>query len=123
MTTTKKATSKYTASMEQAIRDAAPLNLAKAADLAATAEFKKAGVTARGIAAKCRSMTPPVDYEKAIRTDKTGEPVAKKDDIVAEIEAAMGVTGLDSLAKAEKPALKVLLSAIKERVGEPELAD
>ncbi len=113
MTTTKKATSKYTPSMEAAIREAAPLNLAKAADLAATAEFVKAGVTARGIAAKCRSMNPPVEYEKVERTDKTGQPVAKKDDIVAEIEAAMGVTGLDSLAKAEKPALKTLLAAIK----------
>lgn len=122
MTTTKKATSKYTASMEAAIRAAAPLNLAKAADLAATAEFVKAGVTARGIAAKCRSMNPPVEYEKVERTDKTGAPVAKKDDIVAEIEAAMGVTGLDSLAKAEKPALKTLLAAIKAS-NDMELAD
>lgn len=122
MTTTKKATSKYTPSMEAAIRAAAPLNLAKAADLAATAEFVKAGVTARGIAAKCRSMNPPVEYEKVERTDKTGAPVAKKDDIVAEIEAAMGVTGLDSLAKAEKPALKTLLAAIKAS-NDMELAD
>ena len=44
MTTTKKATSKYTPAMEAAIRAAAPLNLAKAAQLAETADFVKAGV-------------------------------------------------------------------------------
>lgn len=132
MTTVKKATTKYTPAMEAAIRSAAEanggsLNLKSANDLAATADFVKAGVTGRGIAAKCRSMTPPVGYEKAERVSKDGTAVAKKDEIVAKIAKAIGVSGLDSLAKAEKRDLAKLYEAVTflaaVSADEPEMVD
>ena len=45
---------------------------------------------------------------------KTGQPVIRKDEIVVKIETVLGVEGLDSLSKAEKPALHKLLQAITE---------
>lgn len=107
--TTTKTTSKYTKSMEAAIAAAAPLDLVKATELAKTPEFVKAGVTARGIAAKARSMG--VDYVKQERKAKDGSAVAKKDEIVAQLEAHFGVT-FKSLAKAEKADLKALRDCI-----------
>jgi hypothetical protein len=95
--------------MEAKIRDAAPLDLAKATDLAADPEFVKAGVTARGIAAKARTMG--VEYHKQERVSKDGSAVAKKEDLVERIEAAFGVK-VPSLAKAEKNDLKKLVAAI-----------
>jgi hypothetical protein len=129
MTTTKKATSKYTPAMEAAIRSAAEanggsLNLKSANDLAATAEFVKAGITGRGIAAKCRSMTPPVGYEKAERVSKDGSAVAKKDEIVAKIAKAIGADGgLASLAKAEKRDLAKLYEAVTFLAANEAMAD
>jgi hypothetical protein len=73
--------------------------------------FVKAGVTARGIAAKARSLQ--VEYNKIERVTKHGEPIATKESLVAEIEKAMQVEGLKSLAKAEKKALQVLLRAVQ----------
>jgi len=109
--------------MELAIRAIEPVNLEKATDLVTTEMFVKAGITARGIAAKCRSMTPPVEYVKAERTSKTGEPIAKKDEIVAKIAEAIGVTSLKSLAKAEKADLQVLFAAVSEFTSpEPKFA-
>ena len=75
------------------------------------AAFVAGDITPRSIIAKVRSMGLP--YSKVERTTKTGEPVMKKDDLVQEIETALGVTGLDSLSKAEKPALRALLEAIQ----------
>jgi hypothetical protein len=49
---------------------------------------------------------------KQERVTKNGEPIATKLDLVAEIEQAMQVDGLKSLAKAEKKALQVLLKAV-----------
>ena len=129
MTATKKATSKYTPTMEAAIRAAAvanggSLNLAAAAKLAETPEFVKAEITARGIAAKCRTMNPIVPYVKVERTSKDGSAIAKKDDLVAEIADALGVNAkaISSLAKAEKAALRAVLEAVKaETDAEAEL--
>ena len=53
-------------------------------------------------------------YNKQKRLTKTGQPVIRKDEIVVKIEKALGVGGLDSLSKAEKPALHKLLQAITE---------
>ena len=109
-TLAKKSVSKYTPEMEAAIRDHAPLNLEICEALACMPMFTKAGVSARGIAAKARSMQ--VEYQKQERFTKTGEPIATKLDLVTEIEQAMQVQGLKSLAKAEKKALQVLLKAV-----------
>lgn len=115
MTTVKK-TSKYTAEMEAVIRESAPLNLAICEDIASDPLFEKAGITARGVAAKARSLG--VTYVKQERVSKSGEAIATKEALVVEIENAMGVDGLASLAKAEKRALRALLSALKGETAE-----
>ena len=107
--------SKYTPEMVAAIAaaaDAGPLNLQVCTDLAAQPLFADADISARGIVAKARTMGLP--YEKAQRVTKTGAPVIRKDEIVVKIEHVLGVSGLTSLAKAEKPALRKLLEAITE---------
>jgi len=114
MTTATKSASKYTTEMEARIREAAaeaPINLETATKMAAEPMFAKAGITARGIASKVRSMNLP--YEKKERVAKDGSPVAKKDDLVERIEKAVGVTDLSSLAKAEKRHLKALAEALE----------
>ena len=107
----KKSVSKYTSEMVEAIKAAAPLDLEICEQLASEPLFAKAGITARGIAAKARSLQ--VEYVKQERVTKTGEAIATKDALVAEIEKATQVSGLKSLAKAEKKALQVLLKAVK----------
>ena len=105
--------SKYTAAMVAALETQAakgPLNLAVLTSLAEDAVFADAGVTARGLVAKARSMGLP--YQKVERVSKTGEAVVRKDELVAQLEAAMGLDGLDSLAKAEKGALRKLVDAL-----------
>ena len=101
---------KYTGAMEQILRDEATarggLDMAACKEIAEQAAFVAGDITPRSIIAKVRSMGLP--YSKVERTTKTGEPVMKKDDLVQEIE-----TGLDSLSKAEKPALRALLEAIQ----------
>jgi len=107
--------SKYTPDMVSAIMGAAdvgPLNLEVCTMLAEQPLFADAGISARGIVAKARTMGLP--YEKVKRVTKTGQPVIRKDEIVVKIEDALGVSGLDSLSKAEKPALHKLLQAITE---------
>ena len=115
-TLVKKSTSKYTPEMEAMIRDHAPLDLEICEQLATEPMFVKAGVTARGIAAKARSLQ--VEYVKQERVTKNGDPIATKLDLVTEIEQAMQVDGLKSLAKAEKKALQVLLKAVKDETVE-----
>ena len=108
--------SKYTpemvAAIEAAASQAGALNLDLCVELAATPMFEDAGITARGIIAKARTMGLP--YQKVKRLTKTGQPVIRKDEIVVKIEERLGVDGLDSLSKAEKPALLKLYSALKE---------
>jgi hypothetical protein len=108
--------SKYTpemvAQIERVADEHGSLNLALCADISALPLFVEAGITARGIVAKARTMGLP--YEKVKRMTKTGQPVIRKDEIVVKIETALGVEGLDSLSKAEKPALHKLLQAITE---------
>jgi hypothetical protein len=76
-------------------------------DLAEDPMFMSAGVTARGLVAKARTLGLP--YNKVERATKTGEPVLRKDELVAKLEAATGLDDLDSLAKAEKGALRKLV--------------
>lgn len=99
-------TSKYTAAMEQAIRDEPVLNQAVANRLAT--EF---GVefTGRMVIAKINSMKLP--YERKAATTKTGAPVERKEALVAEI--AQFVEGnLDGLDKAPKAALQAVRDAL-----------
>ena len=111
-----KSTSKYTPSMIGAMKAAEPLTLAKCVELAATAEFKAAGISARSIGAKAR--VEGIDYVKVERASKTGEPVADKAEIVAAIAAALGVEKIDSLAKADKAALRKVLGAVERLASE-----
>ena len=110
------AKSKYTPEMVAAIEAAAEkygaLDLKICVALSETPLFADAEVTGRGIVAKARTMG--IEYRKKVRTTKTGAPVIRKDEIVVKIEDALGVSGLDSLSKAEKPALHKLLQAITE---------
>jgi len=113
MTTTKK-TAKYSPEMVSAIRSAFEakgyMDAASCAAVLETEAFAGSDITQRGVIAKVRSMQ--LEYRKAEKVTKTGEPVATKEALVIEIEKALGVTGLTSLAKAEKKALRDLLSAV-----------
>lgn len=102
MTNAVKTTSKYSPAQEQAIRDAAPLNQAKATELAAQFGSK---FTARSVIAKAVRMG--VEYERKAAVTKTGAPVESKEKIVGQIAELVGAT-LDGLEKAPKPALQAL---------------
>ena len=100
------------AAIEAAASQAGALNLQICNSLAEDPMFADANITARGIVAKARTMGLP--YEKVKRMTKAGQPVIRKDEIVIKIEEHLGITGLDSLSKAEKPALHKLLNALTE---------
>jgi hypothetical protein len=97
----------YTPEMEQAIREEAPLNIAKARQLA-----NELGKKPRSVIAKAISMGLP--YEAAKPTRKNGSPVARKADYVRAIEKALssGEGALVGLEKATASALEMLLSEI-----------
>ena len=111
MTTTK---TKYSPAMVAAIQAAFEvegfMNSEKAFDVLKDPAFAGSEITQRGVIAKVRSMG--LAYEKAEKVTKAGDPVATKESLVTAIEHALGVTGLASLAKAEKKALRALLSAV-----------
>ena len=101
--------SKYSPEMVariQAFAQENVLNLESLTRLAAEPMFVKADVSARGLIAKVRTMG--LEYEAKPKVSKDGSPVARKDDLVVRIEKATGLTGLDSLAKADKQALRKL---------------
>jgi hypothetical protein len=105
-----KSASKYTEAMVARLSAEAangPLNLATLTALADDPLFSKAGITARGLVAKARTLGLP--YAKVERVSKSGDPVVRKDELVDMLEKATGLDGLDSLAKAEKPALRKLV--------------
>jgi hypothetical protein len=102
--------SKYTEAMVARLTAEAekgPLNLAVLTALADEPLFSKADISARGLVAKARTLGLP--YAKVERVSKSGEPVVRKDELVDLLEKATGLDGLDSLAKAEKPALRKLV--------------
>jgi len=105
-----KSTSKYSEAMVRRLTAEAangPLNLAKLTALAADPLFSEADISARGLVAKARSLG--LAYDKVERVSKSGDPVVRKDELVDMLEKATGLSGLDSLAKAEKPALRKLV--------------
>lgn len=98
-------TPNYTAAQEQAIRDAAPLNMEKATALATAF-----GKNPKSVIAKAIRMN--VAYQKKVATTKTGEPVVRKETLVAQI--GQHVAGsLEGLEKASKPALQNILAAFE----------
>lgn len=99
---TKQATSKYTPAMEQALRDAPVLNQAVAAEFAKQFGEK---FTARSVIAKINRMG--LKYERKQPVTKSGDPVERKEAIVAEIAELVGAN-LDGLDKAPKQALQAL---------------
>ena len=98
----------YTPEMEQAIREAAPLNVAKATVLA-----EKLGRKPRSIIAKALSMK--VEYN-AVKPSlrKDGKPVVRKAELVSAIEKSLSsdAGSLVGLEKATRSALDMLLSEI-----------
>ena len=119
MTTTKKV-AKYSPEMVSAIRSAFEaqgfMDAQSCADVLNSPAFAGSDITQRGVIAKVRSMG--LEYRKAEKVTKSGDPVATKEAIVSEIENALGVTGLKSLAKAEKGALRLLLDVVSPRDAE-----
>ena len=105
MTTPK--TSNFTATQEAMIVAASPLDLVKATALASDPAMNKADGSPRSyrsIVAKARTLDG-VEYQRKAVTTKTGEPVEKKLDIVAEI-AKIVEANLDGLEVAPKGALQ-----------------
>lgn len=98
----KKTASKYTEAMVARMNAEAPLNKDKAAALAA--EFGK-DFSARSVIAKANR--DGIAYEVVKPTTKSGDPIEKKETLVAEIAALVGTT-LEGLEKAPKPALVAL---------------
>ena len=90
------------------IRNAAPLNQAKAADIAA-----QLGKSTRSVIAKAISLGVAYDVKKP--TNKNGLPVSHKADTVNAIAKAIAVdpADLDGLALAKGSALDALLMNLK----------
>ena len=96
--------SNYTKAMEQRIRDAAPLNLAKAKALAE--EF--ASVSHRSVISKAQSLG--VEYVKAAPAARVSRGPTKAD-VLAEIRTAL------ALPSREGDFTKAELAAILENIG------
>jgi len=110
--------SKYTEAMVALIEEAAdtaPLNLQVCTDLASMPVFVEAGITARGIVAKARTLGLP--YQKVVRTTKDGRSIMRKDELVTRIESATGLTDLDDLSKAGKETLRRLADHLVANVA------
>ncbi len=90
----------FTPAQEQAIRDAAPLNLATAKSVG-----EAIGKGYRSVIAKALRMG--VEYQSKAPTRKDGTPVARKEALVAEI-ATLVEGNLDGLEKAPREALVAL---------------
>lgn len=110
--------SKYTEEMVNIIEEAVefgPLNLQRCEELAKMSLFADAGVTARGIVAKARTLGLP--YQKVVRTTKDGRSIMRKDELVTRIESATGLTDLDDLSKAGKETLRRLADHLVANVA------
>ena len=111
--------SKYSEEMVKLIEDVASdtgsLNLQKCNALAAMPVFAEAGITARGIVAKARTLGLP--YQKVVRTTKDGRSIMRKDELVVRIESATGLADLDDLSKAGKETLRRLADHLVANVA------
>ena len=105
-------TPNYTKAQEDLIRAQAPLNLDKAKELAANPAMNDADGNARkarSIVAKAISMK--VEYERKAPVTKSGDPIVRKEALVAEIAKAVA-GNLEGLEKAPKAALVALRDAL-----------
>ena len=110
--------SKYTEAMVALIEEAAdtaPLNLDRCVELASMSMFVEAGITARGIVAKARTLGLP--YQKVVRTTKDGRSIMRKDELVTRIKSATGLADLDDLSKAGKETLRRLADHLVANVA------
>ena len=87
------------------MNDQAPLNFAKATEIA-----EQFGLKPRAIVAS--AVRNGIAYEKKVRVGKTGAPVISKADLVGKIAAKFGLelTELAGLEKANKTALEAILA-------------
>jgi len=92
----------YTATQETKIRKSAPINKAKAEQLAS--EF---GVTLRSVISKAISMK--VEYIKEARP--ASQPIVRKVEVVRQIESALKIQA-NSLVNATAKDLATLLAAV-----------
>ena len=107
-------TPNFSPEQERAIRDAAAAGPDGRANLAIATELAEAfGKKARSVIAKMNRMGVP--YARKVPTTKTGDPVVKKSDLVAEIADLSGnaVSDLDGLEKASKAALQLIAGALR----------
>lgn len=98
-----------------AMHKAAPLNLAKAQELADEYDAKVKSVIAK-------ALREGIPYQKQERVRKDGKPVASKNATVGAIEDAleMDAGALDGLEKASKASLEKLFAALP-KAGEVEV--
>ncbi|NDD83911.1 hypothetical protein EBZ38_06500 [bacterium] len=105
---------KYTSAMTAVIKEVSDANegldLSLCEAIAERPEFVAAEISARGVVAKARTMGLP--YRKAEKVTKSGEPVLRKEELVLAIERSLNLQGLQSLAKADKQALRTLAAAL-----------
>ena len=102
---TAKASANYTQEMVDAISSAYTANPTRATVDALADEFDK---TPRSIIAKLSALGL---YIKAERVTKRGEPIVRKDELVAQVQASIGVE-LPSLSKMTKVDLQNLIEAV-----------
>jgi len=102
---TAKASANYTQAMVDSISAAYTANPTRATVDALADEFDK---TPRSIIAKLSALGL---YVKAERVTKRGEPIVRKDELVAQVQASIGVE-LPSLSKMTKVDLQNLIEAV-----------
>lgn len=102
---TAKASANYTQEMVDSISNAYTANPTRATVDALAAEFDK---TPRSIIAKLSALGL---YIKAERVTKRGEPVVRKEELVAQLQSSFGIE-LPSLAKMTKVDLQNLIEAV-----------
>lgn len=102
--------SNYTEAMESELRDLAMETGEFTYDMAVKYAAEK-GLKHRSVIAKVKSLG--LNYKvKEVRVTKTGEAVVRKSELVAAVEAALGVS-VGSLVKASKADLQVLADALQ----------
>ena len=94
----------YTEAQCEVIRENAPLNFEVATQLGT--EF---GKKTRSVIAKAISLG--VEYNAKPRATKSGEPIVRKAELVAQVQEALGIE-LPSLVKASKADLQRLIDTI-----------
>ena len=106
--------SRYTESMVALILEAARggcLNYFDCCRLARHPEFASRRISPRAIASKIRTLG--LDYRTRDEITKNGELIQFKSEIIGRIQSVTGISGLQSLEKADKTALSRLASALE----------